>query len=464
MSHESKPASAPKDATALMNETARQIRFHTAKDLDRLPQLARLSPERLRSMRAVAQVMPFRANSYVVDELIDWDRIPADPIFQLTFPQPGMLEPHQRERIAALQDAGADRATVRAEADRIRLELNPHPEGQLTHNVPLLDGRPVPGVQHKYTETCLVFPAVGQTCHAFCTYCFRWAQFVGMRNLKFATDPEMTFLAYLREHREISDVLFTGGDPLVMKAKVLARFVEPLLRPEYDHVTTIRLGTKALTYWPYRFLTDDDADDLLRLLERVAAAGKHVAVMAHFVHWRELETAAAERAIERLRSTGAVIRSQGPLVRHVNDDPAVWARLWRRQVNLGVVPYYMFVERDTGAKRYFSVPLVAALRIYREAAAQTSGLGRTARGPVMSAMPGKVVVDGVVELAGRRHFVLSLLQGRNADWCRRPFLAALDEQATWLDDLRPSFGAQEFFFEADLRDMERVTVPEPLAA
>jgi KamA family protein len=445
-----------------MSVRSPQLRFLTAKDLDRLPQLQRLSPERLRAMRAVAQVLPFRANSYLVDELIDWDRIPDDPMFQLTFPQPDMLDPEQRERIARLQDAGADRGAIREQADAIRLELNPHPEGQLTHNVPMLDGERVPGLQHKYAETCLVFPSVGQTCHAFCTYCFRWAQFVGMRELKFATDREMTFLRYLAAHDEISDVLLTGGDPLVMKPKVLARFVEPLLEPEYDHIQTIRLGTKALTYWPYKFTADDEADDLVRVLERVVTAGKHLAVMAHFVHWRELATPAAQEATARLRAIGATIRSQGPLVRHVNDDAGVWARLWRDQVRHGVIPYYMFVERDTGANRYFSVPLVEALDIYRGAITQTSGLGRTARGPVMSALPGKVVVDGVAEIGGREHFVLSLLQGRNPGWCRRPFLAELDDEATWLDHLRPSFGEQEFFFESELRAMEQVA-QEPFA-
>src|SRR4029078_12692001 len=144
--------------------------------------------------------------------------------------------PDARERTARPQDEGAYRGAIREQADAIRLELNPHPEGQLTHNVPMLDGERVPGLQHTYAETCLVFPSVGQTCHAFCTYCFRWAQFVGMRELKFATDREMTFLRYLAAHAEISDVLLTGGAPLVMKPEVLARFVEPLLEPEYDHI------------------------------------------------------------------------------------------------------------------------------------------------------------------------------------------------------------------------------------
>jgi KamA family protein len=439
-------------------------KFFTIKDLSRLEQLQRLPADTLRDMQAVAHVLPFRVNSYVVDGLIDWSDVPADPIFQLTFPQPDMLEPDQRGRMSALIEAGATAAERRALADSIRLELNPHPEGQLTMNVPELDDEPVPGVQHKYGETCLVFPSVGQTCHAFCTYCFRWAQFVGMRELKFATDAEMRFLDYLRDQREVTDVLFTGGDPMIMRADVLARYVEPLLGPEYAHIQTIRFGTKSLAYWPYRFTTDDDADALARLFERIVAAGKHLAVMAHFSHWRELSTPAVEAAIQRLRSVGAVIRSQAPLIRHVNDDPDVWATMWREQVRLGVVPYYMFVERDTGSKRYFSVPLARAHEIYRAAVTRESGLGRTARGPVMSASPGKVAVEGAVEIGGRRYFVLSLLQGRNPDWCKRPFLAHYDERATWLNDLRPAFG-REFFFEPELRAMQsRLEPVEALAA
>src|SRR5947209_2671246 len=78
--------------------------------------------------------------------------------------------------------------------------------------------------------------------------------------LKFATDAEMRFIGYLRRHREVSDVLFTGGDPMVMKAKLLARYLEPLLEPGFEHIRTIRLGTKMLAYWPYRVLSVEDSD------------------------------------------------------------------------------------------------------------------------------------------------------------------------------------------------------------
>lgn len=418
--------------------------------LDRIPQFARLSERRRRAMRAVARVLPFRVNPYVVEELIDWDDIPNDPLFQLTFPQPGMLPSRDVARIGDLLDAGADAATLRAAASGIRLGLNPHPAGQLEHNMPTLDGRPLRGLQHKYRETVLCFPARGQTCHAYCTYCFRWAQFVGMQDLKFAQRSTRRFHEYLRRHVEVSDVLFTGGDPLVMRAAHLAAFVRPLLTSQFEHIRDIRIGTKALSFWPYRFLSDPDAEQLLALFEEVVASGRHLALMAHFSHPRELETAAVQAAIGRIRDTGAVIRTQAPLVRHVNDSAAVWAGMWRKQVALGCVPYYMFVERDTGPRGYFEVPLAEAHEIFTNAFRRVSGLARTVRGPSMSADPGKVVVLGTQEVLDEKVFVLAFLQGRKPEWVGKPFFARFDPQATWLDELRPLSG-DRFFFEQPTR-------------
>jgi KamA family protein len=309
----------------------------------------------------------------------------------------------------------------------------------------MVDGEPVNGLQHKYRETVLVFPSQGQTCHSYCGYCFRWAQFIGVAELKQAVPGPEIALRYLAAHGEVSDVLFTGGDPMIMSTDRIRAYVEPLLEPRFDHVRNIRFGTKSLSYWPYRFTTDDDADDLLKLLETVVRAGKHVAVMAHLSHGRELATDAVRHAIRRIRDTGAVIRAQAPLVRHVNDDPAVWSDMWRRMTNLGVVPYYMFVERDTGASQYFELPLQQAVGIYRDAVAAVSGLERTARGPVMSASPGKVMIDGIAQLAGKDVFCCRFLQARDPDWVGRPFFAKLDEHAAWFDDLKPAFDEPWFW-------------------
>jgi KamA family protein len=428
------------------------------KDLDRIPQLQRMSADERLSMKAVAAVLPFRVNRYVVDELIDWERVPDDPMYQLTFPQPGMLEAEDLTRMRDLIAADADKRTVAIAARAIQQRMNPHPAGQMELNVPHLGDKALRGMQHKYRETVLFFPSAGQTCHTYCTYCFRWAQFVGIDELKFAAHQADTLAAYLREHKEVNSVLFTGGDPMVMRTSVLRRYIEPLLVPELDHINSIRIGTKAPAYWPHRFTSDADADDLLRLFEEVRRSGRHLALMAHFSHHRELETEVAQDAIRRIHASGAVVRCQAPLIRHVNDSADVWTRLWRRQVLLSAVPYYMFIERDTGPKGYFEVPLARAYEIFSEAYRRVSGLARTVRGPSMSATPGKVLVDGVTQIGDEKVFVLKMLQGRDPQWVNQVFFAKYDPTATWLDQLKPALGAREFFFDDALRQMKEAGV------
>jgi KamA family protein len=417
------------------------------RDLDRIPQLRVLKEEERFALKVVSTVFPFRANSYVVDHLIDWSRVPEDPLYVLTFPQRKMLAAADFDRVAGKILSGASAAEIQREARRIQHALNPHPAGQMDLNVPELDGVPLEGMQHKYRETVLFFPTQGQTCHAYCTYCFRWAQFVGIEEYHLASRRVDLLTAYLRNHREVTDVLITGGDPLVMKTEKLRFYIEALLAEDLEHVINIRIGTKALANWPYRFTTDPDADELLALFEQVRRRRRQVAIMAHCSHPRELDTPEVREAVRRLRSAGCNIRSQAPLVRHVNDDAGLWAEMWNRQLRMGIIPYYMFVERNTGPKNFFEVPLARALEIYQGGIRRVGGLGRTVRGPSMSASPGKVCIEGTGEVGGEKVFVLSLLQGRDPEWANRPFFAGFDRKATWFSHLRPALGRDRFFFE-----------------
>ena len=427
-----------------------KISSYTLANYRKLPQISQMSEERQFEMEVVGNVLPFKANNYVVEQLIDWSKVPDDPIYVLTFPQRGMLVPrHYREMEEALK-GGAGRKELAEVANRIRLQLNPHPAGQMEMNVPSLsDGTKLYGMQHKYKETCLFFPSQSQTCHAYCSFCFRWPQFVGMDEMKFAMKESESLVRYVREHPEITDVLFTGGDPMVMKARMFGTYVDALLDADIPHLRTIRIGTKALAYWPYKFLTDDDSQEMLDIFARVAAKGKHLAIMAHFNHLAELSTEAVRKAMVRIRMTGAQIRTQSPLLAHINDDADMWAEMWREQVRLGCIPYYMFAVRDTGAQHYFGVPLARAYGIFSRAYRQTSGLSRTVRGPSMSAAPGKVLVDGAPTVSGKKVLSLRFLQGRNPEWVNRPFYAEYDENAVWLDELRPAFG-EKFFFQDEM--------------
>ncbi|MGZ3182717.1 MAG: KamA family radical SAM protein [Telluria sp.] len=444
--------------------SAAKFKPYTRQSIVQAPEWQRLAPELREAVQVVGRVLPFRTNAYVLG-LIDWDRVPDDPVFRLTFPVREMLPASDYVRLRDLVLADATDTELAPLVHAIRMRMNPHPAGQMTHNVPQAGGEPLRGIQHKYRETVLFFPSAGQSCHAYCTFCFRWPQFAGMDDHKFDARDTGQLAAYLREHPHVTDVLITGGDPMVMGARALEQVLEPLLAPELAHVQNIRIGTKSVAYWPQRFVSDRDAGDVLRLFERVVAAGKNLALMGHYSHAVELRQPIAQQAVKRIVATGATLRMQGPLIRHVNEDPASWAELWTTGVRLGAIPYYMFVERDTGPREYFALPLARAHEVFRQAYAQVSGLARTVRGPSMSAFPGKVLVDGVVEINGEKLFALQFLQARNPDWVRKPFYARYDPQATWLDQLEPAFGKPRFFFEADEQRPARVIplVPQRVA-
>lgn len=427
--------------------------FNLEEVVKRFPRLA----ECLDDIRLSSLVFPFKVSPYVLEELIDWQRegsIRDDPFYRLVFPTMDMLSMEHQQRLIAKRDQPFELKEV---ASAIRSELNPHPAGQQELNAPKDDE--LTGVQHKYDSTILFFPAAGQTCHAYCTYCFRWAQFIGDSDLKFAQSDAESLFAYLENHLEVSDILFTGGDPMIMKTRFLRRYLEPFTDPSFlPHVQNLRIGTRSLTFWPQRFLTDEDADEVLELMKEIRQVGRrHITIMAHLGHARELKTQKVRQAIRRLQNEAkVVIRSQAPLMRGINDDAKIWSEKWRLEVNLGIVPYYMFLARDTGAQSFFSVPLAEAHDIFVGALRSTSGLCRTVRGPSMSCTPGKVEILGLEEVNGEKAFVLRFVQCRDESWIGRIFFAKYDPHATWYDELQPLAGLS---LPWDLNGLPRPALP-----
>jgi len=428
-----------------------KFKIYNLHNYSKIPQLQYLSEQHKFEIEVVGNILPFRTNNYVVNELIDWQNYKDDPIFILNFPNREMLHD---EYFGQMSDAIrfnknlSERTRI---ANSIRYKLNPNPAGQQQQNIPELDGNSVIGIQHKYRETILFFPSQGQTCHAYCTFCFRWPQFTGIEELKFALKQGDILLKYLRVHKEVTDILITGGDPMVMNCKYLEEYILPLLEPGFEHIQNIRIGTKALTYWPHRFTDDQDSADILRLFEKIVKSGKHLAFMAHFNHPRELQTETVQKAIAAIRNTGAIIRTQSPVLNHINADAKLWIEMWKKQVSLGLIPYYYFIVRNTGAQEYFAVPLVKTWEIFREAYSQVSGISRTVRGPIMSASPGKVQILGTTVINNEKYFALTFLQGRNPKWTGQPFFAKFDENAIWFDDLKPAFGEEKFHFEDEYK-------------
>ncbi|HAK44780.1 MAG TPA: lysine 2,3-aminomutase [Spirochaeta sp.] len=430
-----------------------KYKAYTSRNFEEIPQISTLSSKTIEEMKAVAAVFPFKTNNYVVEQLINWNNIPADPVYQLTFPQPGMLPKNILDKLTDAVRSG-DSEQLAVQARNIQMEMNPQPAGQLELNVPEYYNQPLSGLQHKYRETVLFFPEHGQTCHAYCTYCFRWAQFIGIDELKMAGRETEILIDYLEDHPEVTDLLITGGDPMFMRTKLVRRYIEPILRKKPGGLQTIRIGTKALSYWPYRFTTDSDAPELLDLFREVAAAGFNLSVMAHFTHIVEMETEEAAAAIELIKSTGAVIRCQSPILKQINDDADMWAEMWKKQVHFGLIPYYMFVARDTGPKSYFTLTLDETYRIFSKAMRQVTGLARTVRGPSMSTKAGKVLLVGISEINGEQFYALKFIQARDTELVNKVFYAKYNPDAVWITDLKPAFDSDRRFFTGQKPEVE----------
>ena len=324
---------------------------------------------------------------------------------------------------------------------------------------PRLGDEPLPGVQHKYPETVLIFPKQGQTCHAYCTYCFRWAQFVDEPDLKMATDDMARVIDYLRQHHEVTSVLITGGDPMIMGAAVLRRYVEPLLDPGSS--TSSRSGS-APSRWP----TGRSGSSPTRTpTTRCGSSSRSWRRAGAWPSWRTSPTRGSSsrrwwpRRCAGSGRPGAVIRTQAPLIRSINDDPATWAGMWRTQMRHGhgaVLHVRGARHRPAGILR--GAAGRAATRSSATPTGSVSGLCRTVRGPSMSATPGKVCVDGIAEVAGEKVFVLHMIQARDPTWSASRSSRGTTRTRSGCPTCEPAFAAR-FPFEPDPEELPGLWAP-----
>ena len=357
-----------------------KVRYvRTVEDVPEIP------PEAREALRKVSERYAFRANDYYLS-LIDW-KDPDDPIRRLVIPDAGEMSDWGR------LDASNEAAYTVAK-----------------------------GVQHKYPSTVLLL--VNEVCGAYCRYCFRKRLFMDGND---ETSLDITEgLEYIRKTPSVTNVLLTGGDPLMLSTRRLLEILEKLR--EIPHVGILRIGTKMPAFNPWRVL-DDPA--LLEGLARVSTAEKRVYLMAHFDHPREL-TEPAVAGIDALLRAGVVAVNQCPLVRGINDDPSVLADLFRKLSFIGAPPYYLFQGRPTAGNEPYEVPLVEGYGIFEAARSRVSGLAKRAR-YCMSHESGKVQVVGVDDA----RIYLRYHRSRDPANDGRFMVFHRDDGAHWLDDLVP---------------------------
>jgi KamA family protein len=383
----------------------------------------------------------FKTNNYVINELIHWDNVPDDPCFRMTFPLKEMLEKSDYKKLkdAVLNEVSESHLVSLKEC--IRNKMIKTPVRQIKQFIPqyLTDAKK--GMFHQFPHTILLVPRNALDCYSYCTYCYRWSVMgqAGPYGYDSPGDP----VEYLRSNTQITDVLFTGGDPFSMNALELTSYVNAV--KSVSSINSFRFGTRMITWWPYRFVTDNDADQLIELFEQLINSGKHVTLMAHISHPNELSTNIAQKAIERIRSTGAEIRCQCPVIRNINDNKNVWIELIQREIQLGLIPYYMFIETGDSYNPSFKIPLSSVLNISENSMRELTGLSKTLRGPVQAIGPFKILIDGVTEVEGKKYFVLKVLQAFDPNLNGKIYFAQFDEHAYDIGQLKAPDGKEIIF-------------------
>jgi len=357
---------------------------------------------------ALANVFHFKVNNYVLENLIDWENIPDDPIYKLVFPRKEMLPEEDYQKLLQIHNEDK-KEELNTFTNSLKLKMFP----EINYHescVPIHNGSLVKGAYRVFNTSLALYPSpMVRTCHSYCTYCFRWVAFndTEMQNSSSYIKPEYP-IAYLKERPQIQEVVFSGADPLVLKASKIKEYIAPIL--EIDSVKIISITTKSIAWWPYRFTTDTDIDELFDLFKHIKSKGKHLNIIAHFTHVCELENKIVEQAIENIKNTGATIRCQGPLVNGINNTAKDWAELWTKQIELGLIPFYMLMEADHNKESCFRIPLAEAYTIFNEAQKLSSGMARTVRGPVFVNDIYRILLDGITEINGEKYFVLKSLQ------------------------------------------------------
>jgi KamA family protein len=249
-----------------------------------------------------------------------------------------------------------------------------------------------------------------------------------------ATNDVSEGLKYIAAHPEVTNVLLTGGDPLLMSTRRLVEIFSALR--EIPHVKIIRMGSKMPAFDPFRVLNDEALHEAFRAY---STPEQRIYLMAHFDHPREL-TAEAIQSIDTCIKNGVICVNQCPMIRGINDSPEVLSELYERLSFIGCPPYYLFQGRPTAGNEPYEVPMVRAWTIFQEALRRGSGLARRARF-CMSHETGKIEIMAVDE----KHIYLRYHQAKHASDLGRFMVCHRNDEAFWFDHLQPVESAASVF-------------------
>ena len=349
--------------------------------LDELENYVPLDEGQRTRLQAIINEHPLLVTKYYMS-LIDWT-YPDDPIRKMVIPS---LE--EESIFGSYDTSGEEQNTIKI------------------------------GIQHKYSQTALILTT--NRCLAYCRFCFR-KRLVGLSEKEILSNIEEA-REYIENNSSITNVLLSGGDPLVLNNNIIRHLLESFT--SIDHVRYVRFGSRVPVVYPTRFKDPE----LISLFKKYSSPTKRVHVVTHFNHPNEI-TDESITGIDALMRAGVDIHNQTVLLKGVNDDPKVLSNLFLSLTSIGIAPYYLFQCRPVCSVTHFQVPIETALDIVRDTRRMLDGLSKRFRF-VMSHLEGKieVVAKDDTNVYFRFH------QAKDASRCGEFFHCPRNPEAYWLDD------------------------------
>jgi KamA family protein len=257
----------------------------------------------------------------------------------------------------------------------------------------------------------------------YCRHCFR-KRLVGLPSKEILNRFDQA-AQYISNHKEINNVLISGGDPLVLSNQMIEKFLKTLTN--IDHIEFVRLGSRIPVTLPTR-LNDTK---LLEIFKKYSLLDKRIYIVTQFNHPREI-TATSIKAVNNLLKSGVLVNNQSVLLKNVNDNPLVLSTLLKELVRIGVAPYYVFQCRPVKRVKYhFQVPIYKGINIIESAKALCDGLSKRFKF-IMSHKTGKIEILGILE----KRIYFKYHQAKNNKDFGKIFTRRINKKAGWLEEFR----------------------------
>ncbi len=258
---------------------------------------------------------------------------------------------------ASLMDPDNPKCPIRMQAIPTIKELNISAEEMIDPLHEDIDS-PVKGLTHRYPDRVLLL--LTDQCAMYCRHCTR-RRFAGETDAPLPEDLLKKAVEYIKDHKEVRDVLLSGGDPFTLSTERLEEIISSIR--EIEHVEIIRIGTRTPVVLPMRI-----DEQLTRMLRKYHP----VWLNTHFNHPKEL-TEHSRKALAMLADAGIPLGNQSVLLRGINDCPQVMKKLVHELVKSRVRPYYIYQCDLSRGLSHFRTSVAKGIEIMEYLRGHTSG-------------------------------------------------------------------------------------------